>query len=517
MSTSLSAFKTRDRLLSVEDLIQRGRGHLRGLPVSNFAITTFAFAALLISSYLTWSKLTASKVVGCGSGGVIDCGHVLTTKWSMILGIPVGACAAVLYAVVLSALLVRRFSNSVRTLKVANMAIVTMGFSAGLAAIWFLSLQVFAIGHLCPWCMAAHFCGLGIAATLLWSRPLGVRIPRAAFVLAVAGTSMLITGQVLADPPPTYEVQTFGTEVSSPAAGVDDSPKVAPGQSGVFEAPVFAAPVFEAPAPVSVENEKPSDADFSSFDETRRTRAGDTRSELHHAAIPPLLAILVFSLMFQSGLINSLKADETTPEASETSPPAKKSRQVSLAGKALLNVADWPLAGSQDAKYIFVEMFDYTCPHCRSTHQTALKELKRHYGKDVAIVALPVPLNASCNKAVQTTSAAHIDACELAELAVAVWLADRDKFTGFHDWLFDGPGTRTVAEARQKAIELVGAEKLQKMKSTPTCKQYIQRHVDLYHLVGAGSVPKLLFNDTALVGTVSSADAVVTILERQSR
>lgn len=210
--------------------------------------------------------------------------------------------------------------------------------------------------------------------------------------------------------------------------------------------------------------------------------------EVARAGVSPLIAILALSLLFNTGLANSLLADETAPEKTETESPTTKSRQVSLAGKARLNVTDWPLAGSPDAKYVFVEMFDYTCPHCRSTHQTAIKDLRRRFGKEIAIIALSVPLNANCNKAVQTTSAQHADACELAELAVAVWLADRKKFDRFHDWLFEGSQSRTAAEALREATELVGAERLQKMKSAPACKQYIARHVELYQLVGGGSV-----------------------------
>ena len=36
--------------------------------------------------------------------------------------------------------------------------------------------------------------------------------------------------------------------------------------------------------------------------------------------------------------------------------------------RTTLDVRQWPLIGDPDAKYIFVEMFDYTCPHCRATH-----------------------------------------------------------------------------------------------------------------------------------------------------
>ncbi|MDA9859459.1 vitamin K epoxide reductase family protein, partial [Rubripirellula sp.] len=58
---------------------------------------------LLASGYLGYVGLTASKVVGC-DGGLFNCDHVLTSRWSTVMGIPVSLPAVALYAVVLSAI-----------------------------------------------------------------------------------------------------------------------------------------------------------------------------------------------------------------------------------------------------------------------------------------------------------------------------------------------------------------------------------------------------------------------------
>ncbi len=52
-----------------------------------------------------------------------------------------------------------------------------------------------------------------------------------------------------------------------------------------------------------------------------------------------------------------------------------------------------------DAPYIFVELFDYTCPHCRAT-QRAIKGAREALKDDLAVIVLPVPLSRQCNDTV---------------------------------------------------------------------------------------------------------------------
>ncbi len=44
-------------------------------------------------------------------------------------------------------------------------------FSAGMAALWFIGIQVFALGHLCIYCIAAHTCGLVLAGLIAYHQP----------------------------------------------------------------------------------------------------------------------------------------------------------------------------------------------------------------------------------------------------------------------------------------------------------------------------------------------------------
>src|SRR6187402_743909 len=83
-------------------------------------------AALLVSIYLGWVSFGGSAVGGCGPES--NCDKVLSSRWSLL----VPAAWAVIGAVA-----------------------------------WFVALQLFVIKAVCPFCMAAHVCGLAAAAILL--------------------------------------------------------------------------------------------------------------------------------------------------------------------------------------------------------------------------------------------------------------------------------------------------------------------------------------------------------------
>lgn len=171
-------------------------------------------------------------------------------------------------------------------------------------------------------------------------------------------------------------------------------------------------------------------------------------------------------------------------------------------GRTNLNVKHWPSIGNPKAKYVFVEMFDYTCSHCKNTHRAIDGAIKK-YKDDLAIVVLPVPV---------TNNAA---AGEVARIAVAVWRCKPSTFHKFHDWMFASPVARTAFEARQFGEKLVGADKLRAEMAKPYAGQYVSRHKQLYQRAGAGQVPKLMFPRATMVGEVSSPTTLVNMIERQ--
>jgi protein-disulfide isomerase len=222
----------------------------------------------------------------------------------------------------------------------------------------------------------------------------------------------------------------------------------------------------------------------------------------------------------QSAKMPSVKTQsEKTPSTTaavekkpENKPAARKPRIITVAGNQVsLNIRHWPLLGNPDAKYVFVEMFDYTCPYCRATHQT-VRGAMEHFGNDLAIIALPVPLDAACNRTVGYTAAEHAEACEIAKIAVAVWRINRKQFAPFHSWLFEQ--ARTAAWARQHAAELVGEKALQDELSLPHATNYVAKDVELYERVGSGSLPKLLFMNSSVSGSVDSPTTLIDMVGR---
>lgn len=234
------------------------------VPLSRFftwTLRVLCCAALGVTGYLAVTALRAGDVAGCGGGALWDCGYALHSRWSKVLALPVSVPAFVLYAVILTSLSVCRPAAPRSRLRVAWSIITVGALSAGLAAVWFIGLQVFAVGHLCVYCIAAHVCGLALCLAILWKRPMGARTTAMLFGVSAFGVSMLIATQAYSTPPATFKIEHYPINVtptapSARATSTADSKRQE--KSRVRE--VFEPPdVFEAPAAVPVktaENEQ---------------------------------------------------------------------------------------------------------------------------------------------------------------------------------------------------------------------------------------------------------------------
>jgi uncharacterized membrane protein len=203
-------------------------------------------AALGVTGYLAVTAMRAGDVAGCGGGAVWDCGVALHSRWSKVLTLPVSYPAFGLYAAMLTALSVYTPSAPRSRVQLA-WGIVTAGaILAGLAAVWFIGLQVFAVGHLCVYCIAAHLCGLALCLAVLWKQPLGARTTGQLAGLSAMGVALLITAQVFAAPPATFKVEHYPSEV---VTNNSTAPAVAEAGSKQQEKK-RAVEVFEPPAGV---------------------------------------------------------------------------------------------------------------------------------------------------------------------------------------------------------------------------------------------------------------------------
>lgn len=468
-----------------------------------------ALVALGVSGYLAYVSLTSGKVAGCGSGGVLDCSHVMTTRWSRVAGIPVGVPAAVLYALMLGMLVVPAVGKRINRWRWTGISVAAL--SAGLAAVWFVGLQIFAVQHLCQYCLVAHACGLALATMVLLRLPAGRKATLLAGGVATLATAGLIGTQLTAAPMETHEVIQH-----APAPAAASPATISPDEQPAGEADVPAgdADVFEAPdifeAPVSLQD-KPA---------LPPEPAGEPVGASVGLALVQLFSP---SMMFTGQVGGNSNQDSSNQDSSdqetqgdakpadEPSEQAAERKTVKILNSVRLDVRHWPLVGSPDADYFFVEMLDYTCGHCRATH-AAMTETKQAYNGRLAVLLLPTPMDRECNPHASSSGGKTADACELAKLAVAVWRLHPKEFEAFHHYLMTTPPNYQVAYAH--AAELVGRETLRKELDSGTPAAYIAKNVSLYNRAGRGQIPKLLFPSTSSVGQITSARTLKNLVER---
>ena len=222
---------------------------MQGFPSKRIVWTlrVLSTVALGISTYLAWVAFNSTGVAGCG-GSLFDCDHVLSSRWSRLFDVPVGVGAAALYVGILLTLSFCRSNVSERSQLLAWRCLTCGSLAAGLAALWFVALQIFVIGHFCSYCLVAHACGLTIAATILWQSPLSGRSTAALSGVSLAGVLGLIGGQMLTPETPKWEAEFHVVEASPGREVPTGQPTVTPGES-VFDAPdVDPENVFEAPS-----------------------------------------------------------------------------------------------------------------------------------------------------------------------------------------------------------------------------------------------------------------------------
>jgi protein-disulfide isomerase len=180
-----------------------------------------------------------------------------------------------------------------------------------------------------------------------------------------------------------------------------------------------------------------------------------------------------------------------------------------------------PMMGSPDAPYIVTLLFDYQCPHCQKLH-FILNEVIRRYNGKLAFALCPAPLNNACNPYIPPDGDAFKNSCELARIGMAVWVASREAFPVFENWMFtfesgDRWYPRSLETAKAKAVELIGQEKLDAAWADPWIGKYIQTCIRIYGQTiqsGKGGVPKLIFGSHWATPEIYSVDDLVLILQK---
>jgi len=226
------------------------------------------------------------------------------------------------------------------------------------------------------------------------------------------------------------------------------------------------------------------------------------------------LASVVGVILIQINTATVVGMIDTLAGAADTDLASEGKRTLTLLGGELtLTLQDEPLLGNADAPKILAVMFDYACPHCRHTHGV-LDQVRRDEGGNLAIVAMPTPLNRACNPHAPELMPTRFDeSCELARIALAVFLADPAEFEAFDRWMFEPDMPRTAEQARAKAIRRVGQRNFEHAFADPRMKQKLARNVLAYGRSGADRVPVLIAAGAPVVyGRVDDPDTVTRML-----
>jgi uncharacterized membrane protein len=493
-----------------------------------WGVRVLAMIAAGVAAYLAWKAFSLQSVAGCAPSANIDCDIVLQSRWSKWLGIPVAFIGLATYVALLGLSFLAGGGRSAAARWMSTTLVMLALVVAG-AGLWFDSLQLFAVEKFCIYCIGVHLCGLTIAGLVLWSalHHRG-RLASSRTTSALAGTFRPVP---LANRPSA--AQTFaGPSLVVACCG-------AAALLGVLMAGQILFPpklqVSEVVLPQPIE----------------MTNTVATNTQTSGTATPSSTA--------EEHIVNRIPADETTDTAGTHSADAKTrdgkpttdqpdktaandgkavkpavgtsepgapplSRKVSfLKGTLTIDMYQQAVIGSPTAPHVVIEMVDYACPHCRAMNKTIQQAIDR-YGDQLAIVVMPMPLELECNKLMSRTEPAHLGACQLARLALALSEVDPSAFADFHEWLMaDKDKVPPIDRALSKAYRLVDAKKIRERVNSDEINQRVQSNIGLYTALSNQQakdstpfgLPVQILGDDVISGDTVSGDELLTKWEEK--
>jgi thiol-disulfide isomerase/thioredoxin len=207
------------------------------------------------------------------------------------------------------------------------------------------------------------------------------------------------------------------------------------------------------------------------------------------------------------------------PEMAATAPAVPQEVRF-LDGQLVYHTDRVPMSGQPGARIILLEFFDYTCASCR-TLAGDLKELQKKWPGTFGVIALPAPLNRSCNPDLKPIVPDHEGACELAKLSLAVWKAKPAAFSEFHDYLLALPlpaSPERLAEARRQAAALAGGAAVVAALADPSVSQQLSENFAAYGRLTTQSIamPKLLLPSSGVMhGLAQNTATFIKLMESQ--
>jgi protein-disulfide isomerase len=187
-------------------------------------------------------------------------------------------------------------------------------------------------------------------------------------------------------------------------------------------------------------------------------------------------------------------------------------------GAVELDLAELPLVGEPGAPVVMVSLHDYGCHHCRIMHHH-LAQVRRQWSNQVAIVNLVMPLDPKCNYTVKRTHPDHVNSCEYARTALAVWRAAPAAMEHFDDWIFTSERPPPPAEVTAYAAQLVGTNALQQALRDPWIDRQLLKNIHIYATnylhYHQGSMPQLIIGSNVVVGALGSPADLDSLLAKQ--
>ena len=187
-----------------------------------------------------------------------------------------------------------------------------------------------------------------------------------------------------------------------------------------------------------------------------------------------------------------------------------------VGGRIRVNPDEVPSIGPEEPEHYIVELFDYTCASCRTMYGD-LKALQKAHPNKFTVLYLPCPLNRKCNLFLRSGIKDHPDACELARTALTVWKAEPEKFAAIHEYLMTTPLPLLIADAKAKAISLVGEEAYREAQRSPVIDGLLAETFGHYGMLSTENsrMPQLLLGgNSVLRGTTKDSATFVSLIAK---
>jgi uncharacterized membrane protein len=115
------------------------------------AIAALSLAGVFLALYLTLYKTGAIGQLMCSVG---DCETVNTSRWSVLLGLPIAAWGMAFYALLFAIAFAGTTERLVDSAWVSHALLVLTGWGV-LFSLWLTYLELFRIRAICMWCVVS--------------------------------------------------------------------------------------------------------------------------------------------------------------------------------------------------------------------------------------------------------------------------------------------------------------------------------------------------------------------------